>query len=179
MTSFSIQRIEEFQISESVHQQINLLMDKTFGDYYEDKSYYKQLPTFRYLVWKKDQLIGHMAVEYRNINIDDMLSKIFGVVDLCVDHNFQSQNIGSTLLQNLETLGIQYQVDFIVLIAQNHEVYEKNGFGLVDNTCRWLMINGNQSLGIGHRRITECLMVKPIGDKVWKSGLVDFLGHIF
>ncbi len=174
-----IQRIEEFQISESVHQQINTLLNNTFGDYYLERSYYKQLPTFRYLAWEGEQLIAHMAVEHRNINVGEVLSKIFGVVDLCVDKTFQSKNIASSILKELEDLGTQHQIDFIVLIAQNHEVYEKNGFTVENNTCRWLMINGNQTLGVGHRRIEECLMVKPINDKKWNSGLIDFLGHIF
>ncbi len=175
----SIQRIEEFKISIEVHQQINTLLNKTFGDYYEKRSYYKQLPTFRYLVWDEDQLIGHMAIEHRNINVAEIVSTIFGVVDLSVDNEYQSQNIGSTLLQELETLGKKHAIDFLVLIAQNHEVYEKNGFYLENNTCRWLMINSNQILGVGHRRIEECLMVKPIKDKKWKPGLIDFLGHMF
>ncbi|MFT7605997.1 MAG: putative acetyltransferase, partial [Saprospiraceae bacterium] len=153
--------------------------NSTFGDYYPEHSYFKQLPTFRYLVWKEEQLIGHMAIEHRNINIAGKLANIFGVVDLCVVNDFQSKNIASTLLQNLESLGITHHIDFLVLIAQNHEVYEKNGFELVTNTCRWLMINGNQTLGVAHRRIDECLMVKAIGNKDWKPGIVDFLGHLF
>jgi len=88
-------------------------------------------------------------------NVGSMLSKIFGVVDLCVDHNFQSKNIASSILQKLEKLGLQHNVDFLVLIAQNHEIYQKNGFSLVNNTCRWLMINGHQTLGVGSRRIEE------------------------
>ncbi len=174
-----IQRVEEFLINKQVHQQINQLLNKSFGDYPETRSYYKQLPSFRYLVWNNDDLIGHMAIEHRNINIAEVVSSIFGVVDLCVDEQFQSKNIASSILQQLEKLAKENQIDFIVLIAQNHSVYEKNGFAVVENTCRWLMINSNQTLGVGHRRIEECLMMKAMGDKVWKPGLVDFLGHIF
>jgi len=176
---FKIQRVEEFEISQQEHLLINGLLNKTFGDYHKEQSYYKQLPSFRYLVWQEDRLIGHMAVEHRNINIGQMLSRIFGVADLCVDHDFQSQHIASSILKQLEVLGKKHQVDFIVLIAQNHEVYEKNGFSLVNNTCRWLMIDSNQTLGVGHRRIEQCLMMKPINDKQWREGLIDFLGHIF
>jgi N-acetylglutamate synthase-like GNAT family acetyltransferase len=175
----SIQRIEEFKISKKIHTQINKLFNNSFGDYYLERSYYKQLPSFRYLVWNDEELIGHMAIEHRNINVGGDIATIFGVVDLCVDNNFQSQNIGSTLLQKLEILGIEHHIDFLVLVAQNHDVYQKNGFELVKNTCRWLMIHANQTLGIGNRRIEECLMVKPLGKKEWKPGLIDFLGYIF
>lgn len=174
-----ISRIEEFAILPSVHQEINALLNASFGDYDKERSYYKQLPTFRYLVRVEGQLIGHMAVEHRNINIAESIASIFGVADLCVHQSFQSRNIASSVLKELEELGRQHHIEFLVLIAQNHEVYEKNGFQLVNNTCRWLMINSNQTLGVGHRRIEECLMVKPIGTLSWKPGLIDFLGHIF
>ncbi len=172
-------RKEEFIITAQEHSEINALLHASFGDYSKDRSYYKQLPTFRYLVRTEGKLIGHMAVEHRNINIAETVARIFGVADLCVDQHFQSKNIASNLLKKLEILGRQHQIDFLVLIAHNHEVYEKNGFKLVNNTCRWLMINSHQTLGVGHRRIEECLMIKPISNLVWKPGLVDFLGHIF
>lgn len=175
----SIERIEEFKINKSVHTQINALLNKTFGDYYKKNSYFKQLPGFRYLVWEGEELIGHMAVEHRNMNAGGEIVEIFGVVDLCVDKRFQSQQIASTLLKKLETLAAEHEIDFLVLIAQNHEVYQKNGFELVKNTCRWLMINGEQTLGVAQRNIEESLMSKSIGNKKWKSGVVDFLGHIF
>lgn len=176
---FRIQRIEEFQIGQEVHLLINQLLNQTFGDYYEQQSYFKQLPSFRFLVWQQDQLVGHMAIEHRNINIGGQLSRIFGVADLCVDHAFQSQHIASSLLEALDDLGKAYHIDFVVLIAQNHEVYEKNGFSLVNNTCKWLMINQHQTLGVANRRIEECLMVKAMNQKKWNEGVIDFLGHLF
>ena len=56
---------------------------------------------------------------------------------------------------------------------------KKNGFKLVDNTCRWLIVNQQKTLGIAHRKIADSLMVKPLGSKEWKDGIVDFLGPIF
>ena len=173
-----IQRIEEFKIKPSIHDRINALLKKTFGAYHSDKSYFHQLPSFRYLVWEDKDLIGHMGVEHRVINIGADTATIFGVVDICVSDQHQSKNIATTLLQKLEKLGKENHIDFLVLIAQNHALYEKNGFQLVNNTCRWLMINSNQTLGVGHRRIDRSLLIKPIGEKKWNPGLVDFLGHM-
>ena len=173
------QRIEEFLISSTTHQQIAQLFAECFPEYPHKRSYLKQVPTFRFLVWEEDNLIAHLGVEHRFIRMGDAVIRIFGVADLCVSEAYQSQKIASSLLTELHQLGKGNSIDFIVLASGEHEFYEKLGFKLVQNTCRWLMINEHQMLGIAHRRIEESLMVKPVGDKQWKSGLVDFLGHIF
>ena len=120
-----------------------------------------------------------MAVEHRMINISGTLAKIFGVADLCVAQAFQDRKIASNLLQALEDLGRQHDIDFIILTAANHKLYENNGFQIVNNTFRWLMINEHQTLGVGHRRIDDCMMVKPLGQLTWKEGLIDLLGYVF
>lgn len=173
------QRIEEIQIGKKQRKAIYSLLENAFGAYPQDRTYANQLPSFRYLVWDKKNLVGHMAIEYRTISVGEVTAKIFGIADLCVDENYQHKNVASTLLQQLEKLGKKSLIDFILLIAPDHGVYEKNGFQLVDNPCRWLMINNHQTFGVGNRKIKDCLLVKPIGSAKWPSGLVDLLGHIF
>ncbi len=173
------QRIEEIQIGAKQQSAIYNLLKDAFGAYPHDRIYANQLPSFRFLVWDKNTLIGHMAVEYRTINIGQETAKVFGIADLCVDKNYQHKNIATTLLQQLEELGQKSFIDFILLIAPDHGVYEKNGFQLVDNPCRWLMINNHQTFGVGNRKIEDCLLVKQIGSTSWPAGLVDLLGHIF
>lgn len=178
-TSLKINLVEEYNITDARHQQINLLLQKCFEHYPTDRDYYKQLPSFRYLAWIENSLVGHLACEFRNIKIGESLARIFGVADLCVDQDFQSMNIASGILEKLEQKALKSKIDFIILIAQNHEVYLKNGFNVSDNVCRWLMINSHQTLGVGHRRLDNCLMYKSISGKKWNDGLVDFMGHIF
>lgn len=173
-----IERIEEFKIKTSTHQAIQTLLYTCFSEY-PTRSFYNQLPTFRYLVWDNDILIGHLAVEHRVINNGEQLHHIFGVADLCVLQAYQEKSVASTLLDQLSVLGKEHHIDFILLIADTHGLYLKNKFKLVDNTCRWLMIKSNQTLGVNHRKIERSLMVKQLGSKKWQVGLVDFLGHIF
>lgn len=172
-------RIEEFQISTATHQQIQILFASCFPEYPKDRTYFKQVPTFRYLVWESEQLIGHLGVDHRIIRVGNQLVSIMGIVDLCIDPAFQSKKIASNLIQKLNELAQQHQIDFLVLVTADHNYYRKHGFQLVQNICRWLIINNHQMLGIGHRRIEESLMVKAIGDKKWNDGMIDFLGHIF
>lgn len=175
----TIKRQEEFRISPDDHKAIERLLALCFSDYPKDRSYYKQAPDFRFLVWEDQQLIGHMAVEHRMINVAGSLAKIFGVVDLCVEQAFRGHKIASQLLQKLEKLGKRHQIDFILLTASEHQLYKKNGFFLVNNTFRWLILHEHQTLGVGSRRFKDSVMVKSLGKMEWEEGLVDLLGHVF
>ena len=175
----TINRLEEFLIDEATHQKIEELLSDSFDDYPQGRTYYKQLPGFRFLAWEADQLIGHLAVEHRLINVGGMEARIFGVVDLCVKTASQHQKIGSSLLAEIEKLGKESKIDFILLVAPDKELYLKNDYQETDNICRWLLINQSKTFGVSQRSIGNSLMVKPLGEKKWNEGLLDFLGHIF
>ena len=175
-----IERTEEFKINKQQHQQIAALLQRSFANYPWNRSFYNQLPSFRYLVKGDDNiLIGHMGVCHRLMNLDGESIRVFGVMDLCVEQAYQSQRIASRMLESLTTLGQQHGVEFIVLIAQEHQLYENNGFVLYDHACKWLVINQQKSLGICLRRLEDCLMVKGLGDRAWNGQIADFLGPIF
>lgn len=175
----NVQRLEEFQISKTIQKAIRRLMVRCFGDYPGNRIYLKQLPDFRYLVWETDQLIAHMAVEHRMVSNNGTPFRIFGIADLCVAAEFQHQKHASHLLQLLEKLGQQNGVDFIVLNATEHQLYQNNGYDLVENTCTWMVIQSHQTIGVVRRRLDQTLMVKALSDKEWQSGHLDFLGYAF
>lgn len=54
-------KIIEFDIEEATHHQITRLRNICFPEAKSERSYYKQLPHFRYLAFEKDLLIGHMG----------------------------------------------------------------------------------------------------------------------
>lgn len=174
-----VQRIEECFIDQQTHAAIGDLLSQSFLGYPKSQSYFKQLPNFRYLVWDKKQLIGHMGVDFRVIKHGGATWRIFGVVDLCIQEAYQHKKIASSLLNQLEELGRTCQVDSLILMAQNPSYYEQHGFFEVKNRCMWLMINNGSTLGVASRRIMEGFMVKILSDKTWEEGTVDFLGHIF
>lgn len=174
-----LERIEEFLISGATQEAIADLLQQAFPGYPSDRTFFKQLPDFRYLFWDEEKLAAHMAVEHRMINNDGQLHRIFGVADLCVATASQRQKLATRLLQELESLGKNHAIDFIILQAQDAQLYETNGFQMQNNLCQWLLITQNNMLGIAKRRLEQSLMVKPLGEKIWRSGLVDFLGHVF
>ena len=174
-----VQRLEEFQIARKTHGAIAELLQLCFPGYPPDRSYFKQVPTFRYLVWHKDYLIGHMGVEHRVLNNAGSLLAIFGIVDLCVHPEFQHRKLGSRLIMEVETLGKVHGIDFLVLLARDFDLYQAHGFLPVYNDCQWLVINEHRTYGVAHRSLGDGLMVKPLGQRPWVEGQVDFLGHIF
>jgi len=175
----TIKRIEEFKLSSKQHLDISQLLKVCFSAYPDNRSFYKQFPSFRFLVFEKKSIIAHLAIIHRLVKVDAKNFAIFGVSDLCVHPDFQHQKIASILLEKLEELGKKHRIDFILLIAQEQKFYKKNGYKTFDNTCRWIIINEAQSLGIAERNLDHALMVKTLSDKKWKKGTVDFLGSLF
>ncbi|NRA51472.1 MAG: GNAT family N-acetyltransferase [Phaeodactylibacter sp.] len=175
--SFQVERKEEFSLSTHQQRGIQRLLKDAFPGY-PDRTFYRQLPDFRYLGYHEDKLMAHMAVEHRLLHNAGDLHQVFGIMDLCVDPMFQRRRIGSYLLEQISTLGQANGIDFLVLIAGQHQLYLDNGFQLVSNPCIWMMISGNQSLGLTRRSVNHSLMVKPLSGKQWQEGLVDFLGPI-
>ncbi len=159
--------------------EIKALLNDCFPQYPENQSYLNQRPSFRYLLHENEQLIAHLGVESRVISIDGNVSKIFGIVDLCVKENFQSKKLATSMIKELEKLAKKCQVDFILLFTTSNKFYEKLGFEQAQNKSRWLMIQKHQSLGVARRSVADSLMVKGIGKKVWMAGEVDLMGHIF
>ncbi len=174
-----IERIEEFFIGKKLNQKIEALFKECFPDYPSGRTFFKQLPNFRFLAWEDETLIGHLAVEHRIINVDGQLFKIFGIADLCVKQAFQSQKIASQLIYQLQELGKYNRIDFLVLIANDHRFYLQHDFLLTKNTCRWVLIQNFETLGIAKRKIPQSLMVKSLNNKDWPSGIADFLGYVF
>ncbi|MEZ5038369.1 MAG: GNAT family N-acetyltransferase [Saprospiraceae bacterium] len=173
-----IEKTEEFLLNENTHTIISALLLECFPGYPKGRSYFKHPPTFRYLIWEKEALVGHMGVDYRLISHDHELIPIFGIMDLCVLPAFQHRRLASKLLIELEELGKKSGVDFLLLVAQSLDLYLNNGFLPVKNTCQWLLLSGNQSLGLVRRSIAD-IMVKPLQQKEWPLGMIDFMGPLF
>lgn len=172
-------RTIEFDICEKVHQQITELINSSFSETERPRSYFKQLPHFRYLVFAEDVLVGHMGVDHRVISVGDSVFSIFGAIDLCVRQNYQQQGIASNLLSLLTELAKEKSIDFLFLVAKDNRIYLKNGFQAFSQECHWLGIEDHHNCGVLTQTIEENFMVKQTSDKSWKSGTIDLLGYMF
>jgi GNAT superfamily N-acetyltransferase len=174
-----IEVVPEYKLSNDVHNLATQLLVASFPNFPFDRSYYKLLPQFRYLVWENENLIAHMGIEHRVINNSGIPVRIFGLIDLCVASSYRSQKIATTLLQQIEELGRKSQIDFLVLFADDSRLYAENGYQRVANICRWLKVDEHQTIGVGEESLSDCMMVKQLGEQTWQSGIVDLLGYLF
>ena len=171
--------IPEFEIDASLEKSIHDLLKKCFPGYPNDRTYYKQIPSFRVLSQKDNQLIGHIAVDFRRINQAGNLVPIFGLSDVCVHPEFRGLKWSARLIKFIEALALKRQVDFLILIAADISFYKGLGFEEMNNLHRWLIIQNDQSLGLAQRALSPGLMIKSLNGQTWKPGLVDLLGAIF
>lgn len=174
-----IEILPEYELSDHVHKLANRLLVESFPDYPPDRSYYKLLPQFRYLVWADDNLIAQVGIEHRVITNTGISAQIFGLIDLCVASSYRSRNIATTLLQQIEELGRTSRIDFLMLFADDSRLYAKNGYRRVSNICRWMKVDEHQTLDIGEESFSGCMMIKQIGEQTWRDGRVDLLGYLF
>jgi len=122
-----IKRIEEYNLSSKMEKDIISLLKDCFSSYPDQRSYYKQIPSFRFLAYDGKTLVAHLAIHFRIMNVAGLTTKIFGISDLCVDSSHRSKNIASTLLNELETLAVKSKIDFLILVAQDHGLEWKAG----------------------------------------------------
>ncbi|MEK4368796.1 MULTISPECIES: GNAT family N-acetyltransferase [Paenibacillus] len=102
-----------------------------------------------------------------------------GIIDLCVSPAIRSQGIASLLISEVERMA-KVRVDFVLLFADHEELYNKNGFKTVSNTCKWLKIDHETltTVGVGTQKV-EGLMIKEVGTLPWEEGELDFLGYLY
>lgn len=156
------------------------LLQASFPGYPSDRTYYNQLPSSRALVYHDDRLIGQAGLHHRMISIGGQQPvAIFGISDFCIDPSHQQQHVGSKMMEAIEAMAHDAGVDYLILSSQADEFYMKQGFVVVHNPCRWLMIQGHQSMGVLKRSLHNGILVKAIKAKNWAEGEVDFMGHMF
>jgi GNAT superfamily N-acetyltransferase len=173
------EKLQEYQIGPELDLELRALLKLNFPQY-EDRRYYKQLPRFRYLARFNGELIGHLGIEHRMIKLGDTPHSIFGAIDLCTKEEYRNQGIASELLAQLGREAASYGIDFLVCFADDHRLYERDGFQRTDNVVRWLKIHDHESIGIGEENLGSILLVKQIGNTPWRGGLlVDLLGYLF
>ncbi len=88
--------------------------------------------------------------------------RIFGLADVCIHPDYQNKGLGTKLLNFLENLAHETQIEALLLIAPEPEFYLKNDFLAVENDCKWLFLQGDQTLGVLNRKVGG-LMVKMLG----------------
>lgn len=173
-----IRKYPEIELTKDTQQQIAALLQKCFPEYdYQGKHYSKQLPHFRLLAYEDEMLIGHVALDYRVMRLNDQIIYVLNVIELCVLEDRRNHYIASFMLEEVEKLAKQSTTDFILLFSKIGIIYQKHHYQYVDNICTWLKIDHHKSIGIGDEFLHHQMMIKEISGKKWETGNIDFLGY--
>jgi predicted N-acetyltransferase YhbS len=175
-----LDQIEEYKIDVATEAAIQELLQKSFEFYPKDRIFYKQVPSFRLLLWDKDILVAQIGIVFRVISLDKQPFRIFGLMDLCVNENYRSQKIGSKILKKTEKVGQENRIDFILLLGGIQDYYQQKGFEMVENSCRWVLLKDYETLGVINRKIPETLLIKSLSDEKWdNTATLDLMGFVF
>lgn len=175
-----IEKIHELELATSDDAAIGLLLEEAFGadDGFEGRSFYKQRHHLRLLARDADQIIGHIALNFRVIRVADELIPIIGVAEVATAPAHGGKGVASALLAETIKVAAGTQAMFILLFG-DHPVYEKRGFLPVGNMLRYTKIEVGRSEEV-MQQPTKSLKVMALGERLWDhTAEVDLLGHLF
>ncbi|WP_214820754.1 MULTISPECIES: GNAT family N-acetyltransferase [unclassified Exiguobacterium] len=175
-----IREVLEFDLDEVMERQLRELLMASFAPLYPKRTFFKQTPHQRLIAFDESRVIGQVGLDYRVMNLDGVPVRVLGIIDLCVQEDERGNGVGKKLVEAVVALGERKAVDFVLLFADRDDLYVKTGFVHATNPCTWLQINDQQltTHGIGEDTFTE-LMIRPVGDKLWTEGTLDFLGYLY
>lgn len=180
MSDEKIELVIEISLRGPLERQLAVLLDQCFPNTFEGRSYFKQIPHARVLMWRGNSLIGYAGLDHRVIRIGDAVTRVTGIVDLCVDPSYWHIGRGSALLQFAETLARGGQSTFMILFADRTDLYLRNGYRAIEPAVlTWLAIEERTSHSMQRRDFSGTFMVKEITDIAFPSGEIDLLGYLF
>lgn len=119
-----------------------------------------------------------MGLDYRVMNLNEEPIKVLGIIDLCVDTDFQGKGVASTMLTRVAEHAQDKDVDLIILIADDPSLYIKNGFQCFEADAAWLRVQEHKNYGVAEERLND-LYVKPLRGQIVTKGALDWLGYMY
>ena len=180
LNTLEIVVLPEYAISAEVGSQLQILLDQCFPDIFEGRTYFKQLPHVRLLAMDEGSVVAQVGIDARVVTVGGTTVSIFGLIDLAVHPASRGKRIGTQLLAEAERIACAGEREFLVAMADRHDLYLKQGYDRVQPALtKWLAIEDRQSVELMTRDLSNCFMVKPLTEKSWPAGTIDMLGYIF
>lgn len=177
----NVEFVDEIALDIATKLQIADLMKVCFPEEdFHGRHYFKQLPHYRLLLKNKNQLIGQLGLDYRVMTLNGEPINLLGVIDFAIHPQFRNQGRAAQMLNELEQLAHKFRtnIDFLFLVADQHDFYRKFGFELTAQHVRWLVTEEHINYGMKEGFFDHCLMYKQIGSKPWvENGNLDLMGY--
>lgn len=170
--------ISEIDLNKGIHNDITELRNAAFPEHSSPNSYLKQLPHIRCVHYEYSKLVGYMGLDYRVMSVGGHCFKALGIIDFCVLEDRRGKGLGSGMLCELTDYANSKDVDFIVLVSDKTDFYERNGFNRLTVPASWLRLHQHKNYGVAFEYLND-FFVKPTGDDQWNEGHVDWLGYMY
>lgn len=178
--NLTIKLVPEYRLLPKDINLLRKLLDKCFPDTFESRIYFKQLPHFRLIMREDSHIIGQAGLDFRIILVGKTHIAVVGIIDLCITEKLRHQGFGTRLLKRAEKFARYASADFLVLMADRHDIYKRTGFiDLPEATTTWLAIEDRKSYGLVERDMTDVFLVKPVMQNKWPKGPIDMLGYLY
>ncbi len=180
MNTIEIITTPEYAISAEACAQLQTLLDECFPNTFAGRTYFKQLPHVRLLAMDERSVVAQVGIDARVITAGGTTVSIFGLIDLAVHPARRGNRIATRLLAEAERIARAGEREFLVAMADRHDLYLKEGYVRVQPALtKWLAIEDRQSVELMTRDLSDCFMVKPLTEKSWPAGTIDMLGYVF
>lgn len=177
----TISFINEFEIDADCSSQIAALLKLCFPEAdYNGRTFFKQLPHYRFLLKDDNQVWGQVAIDYRVMNLNGSMVRVFGIIDLVVHPDKQGRGCGTMLMKEVEKTAKAHSanIDFLFLVTDIPDFYQRLGYQKTNPTVTWLKINQGRNYGLTTEQVNDCfLMYKEVSGTKWANGTLDMLGY--
>lgn len=172
-----VERLEEPYVTAADEAAIADLLGGALNVNLDGRSYYQQRHHFR-LVLRDPQIIGHMALCYRDVRLGSELIPIMGLAEVATAANRRNEGIASRLLRSAIKIATATRAEFLLLFG-DEPIYARQGFVAQPNEITYLTLDRGRTGQIktgAHGK----LMVRQLSDSPWNAAApLDLLGHKF
>lgn len=175
---FALERVEELRLGKEKESTVANLLQRSFSTDFGNRSFFQNRHHCRFLAWYNEQLIGHLAIAFRAIQMGGQRVDIVGIGEVAVCRDFRRRGVGSALVAAALDEGRASEADFAALFGEK-SIYARAGFV---NACNRITLSEMEGARTGSivRENNPHFMIKPLGDLAWDfDAPVDLAGFAF
>ena len=175
----AIEFIEDAAVDAGLDRQLRTLLALCFTRpcdvVFRDRRYFHEPPRWRWFVRDAaGELIAHVAVHDKRIGTGAGELRIAGIAEVCVHPQHRGHGLVRDLLVTVHAWLIAQDIPVAMLFGDKKH-YTSSGYRNVSNPIRHL----KPETGVWIVEPSDWVMVKPLRDFTWPSGIVDLRGPTF
>lgn len=173
-----IDRLNEYDLTPDLEVEINALLERGFQEDFGGRSFHQQRHHMRFIARADAKLIGHMAVCYRSVRLDNDLITICGLAEVVTAPEARGKGVATALLTEAIAFAKSTHAQFFVLFG-DRPIYAGFGFENQPNSKTEVVLNDART-GLTRRSENPGVMVLPLTVRAWNPDAhLDLLGHKF